>query len=134
MSLWAACGLWLGMSLDTERRDLVQALLEGVALRAAEVIRAMGEFAVIGERVSIDGGVSVNPYFCQFLANILGHQVSVNAMVELTALGTATLAAGRELEVVAATDERRDYLPEADMTNYLDRFQEAVVRARNWRN
>jgi glycerol kinase len=130
----SATGLWLGMSLDTKRCDLVQALLEGVALRAAEVIRAMGEFAVIGERVSIDGGVSANPYFCQFLANVLGHQVSVNAMAELTALGTATLAAGRELEAVAAAGGRRDYLPEADKTTYLDRFQEAVARSRNWKS
>ena len=129
----SAAGLWLGMSLQTDRRDLVQALLEGVALRAAEVIRAMGEFAVIGERVSIDGGVSVNPYFCQFLANLLGHRVSVNAMAELTALGTAALAAGGELELAVDLDLRHDYLPDSDMSPYLERFSEAVTRARNWR-
>jgi glycerol kinase len=129
----SAAGLWLGMSLQTDRRDLMQALLEGVALRAAEVIRAMGEFAVIGERVSIDGGVSVNPYFCQFLANLLGHRVSVNAMAELTALGTAALAAGGELELAVDLDLRHDYLPDSDMSPYLERFSEAVTRARNWR-
>jgi glycerol kinase len=129
----SAAGLWLGMSLQTDRRDLVQALLEGVALRAAEVIRAMGEFAVIGERVSIDGGVSVNPYFCQFLANALGHRVSVNMMAELTALGTAALAAGGELEPAAAADARREYLPGADMSACLDRFRDAVSRSRGWR-
>ncbi len=129
----SAAGLWLGMSLQTDRHDLVQALLEGVALRAAEVIRAMGEFAVIGERVSIDGGVSVNPYFCQFLANLLGHRVSVNAMAELTALGTAALAAGGELELAVDLDLRHDYLPDSDMSPYLERFSEAVTRARNWR-
>jgi glycerol kinase len=129
----SAAGLWLGMSLQTDRSDLVQALLEGVALRAAEVIRAMSEFAVIGERVSIDGGVSVNPYFCQFLANLLGHRVSVNAMAELTALGTAALAAGGELELAVDLDLRHDYLPDSDMSPYLERFSEAVTRARNWR-
>ena len=56
-----AAGLWLGLSLETGRGDLVRALLEGVALRAAEVIRAMGEFATIADRVSIDGGLSANP-------------------------------------------------------------------------
>jgi len=129
----SASGLWLGMSLQTDRRDRMQALLEGVALRAAEVIRAMGEFAVIGERVSVDGGVSINPYFCQFLANVLGQRVSVNAMAELTSLGTAALAAGGELELDATAGLRRDYLPVADMTEYLDRFGEAVTRARGWR-
>ena len=127
----SAAGLWLGMSLDTDRRDLIQSLLEGVALRATEVIRAMGQFASLGERISIDGGVSVNPYFCQFLANALNRQVSVNSMAELTALGTAALAAGGDLELV--NDSQRDYLPDTDMSAYLDRFDEAVTRSRGWR-
>ena len=127
----SAAGLWLGMSLYTDRRDLIQSLLEGVALRAAEVIRAMGQFAALGERISIDGGVSVNPYFCQFLANALNRQVSVNSMAELTALGTAALAAGGDLELV--NDSQRDYLPDTDMSAYLDRFDEAVARCRGWR-
>ena len=127
----SAAGLWLGMSLDTDRRDLIQSLLEGVALRAAEVIRAMGQFASLGERISIDGGVSVNPYFCQFLANALNRQVSVNSMAELTALGTAALAAGGDLELV--NDSQRSYLPDTDMSAYLDRFDEAVTRSRGWR-
>lgn len=37
----AAAGLWLGLSLDTTRFDMVRAVLEGVALRAAEVVAAM---------------------------------------------------------------------------------------------
>ena len=132
----SAAGLWLGLSLDTDRRDMIQALLEGVALRAAEVIQAMGAMggmATIGERISIDGGVSVNPYFCQFLANVLGHEVSVNAMPEVTALGTATLAAGGELKLARDDDSRRSYLPDAEVSGYLQRFGEAVGRCRDWR-
>ena len=129
----SAAGLWLGMSLQTDRHDLAQALLEGIALRAAEVIRAMGGFVALAERVSIDGGVSVNPYFCQFLANVLGRRVSVNAMAELTALGTAALAAGGELPGAAGGGEHTEYIPDADMTGLLDRFGEAVARARGWR-
>jgi len=111
----------------------VRALLEGIALRAAEVIRAMGEFANITERISIDGGVSVNPYFCQFLANVLGRQVSVKAMAELTALGTAALAAGGDQRFAEGGKAQIDYLPDADMSQYLDRFSEAVARAKHWR-
>jgi glycerol kinase len=128
-----AAGLWLGMSLETGRSDLARAILEGVALRAAEVIRAMGEFATIAEQVSIDGGVSVNPYFCQFLANVLERQVSVKAMAELTAFGTAALAGGIETPLAADTQAQTDYLPNADMSQYLERFGEAVARARQWR-
>jgi glycerol kinase len=130
----SAAGLWLGMSLETGRTDLVRALLEGVALRAAEVIRAMGEFAAISERISIDGGLSVNPHFCQFLANVLGRQVSVKAMAELTALGTAALAGGAEFHFAEVEEAQIDYFPDAEMSQYLDRFSEAVTRAKRWRS
>lgn len=124
-----AAGLWVGLSLDTERRDMIQSLLEGVALRAAEVIEAMSAFTGAGDSISIDGGVSVNPYFCQFLADTLQREVAVNSMAELTALGTAQLA-GAE---VSAGDTIRRYQPGNRGQDYLARFRRAVERARDWR-
>jgi len=88
-----AKGAWLGMGLDTDRRDLVQAVLEGVAFRTAEVVSAMAALCDIRAPVSIDGGMTANPWFCQFLADCLGREVAVSADPELTAMGTAALAA-----------------------------------------
>jgi glycerol kinase len=128
-----ATGLWVGLSLATDSRDLIQSVLEGVALRAAEVIRVMGEFATIGERISIDGGVSVNPYFCQFLANVLKRQVSVKPMAELTAIGTAQLAGADTVNLAEGAAAEKCYQPEIDMSHYLERFGDAVARSKNWR-
>ena len=66
----SAAGLWLGMSLDTTREDLCQAVLEGIALRTAQVLDAI--FHLTGKQagLSVDGGLINNPYFCQFLADI----------------------------------------------------------------
>jgi glycerol kinase len=108
-------------------------VLEGVALRAAEVIRAMGEFATIGERISIDGGVSVNPYFCQFLANVLKRQVSVKPIAELTAIGTALLAGASTINLAQGNSAEIIYQPEIDLSHHLDRFSDAVDRSKNWR-
>jgi glycerol kinase len=127
-----AAGLWVGMSLDTDKRDLVQSLLEGVALRAAEVIRAMSEFTGAGDSISIDGGVSVNPYFCQFLADALQREVAVKPMAELTALGTAQLA-GAEIAALAGDEAVKTYPPRAVEHDYLARFGRAVARAGDWR-
>ena len=129
-----AAGLWIGLSLETDKRDMVQALLEGIAFRAAEVVTAMSEFARVGERVSIDGGVSVNPWFCQFLADLLQRRVTVNAMAELTALGTAALASDTETGIVGADGEQTDYLPGPFDPGLRDRFSEAVSRAKGWRD
>ena len=45
------------MGLDTTRTDLMQSLLEGIALRAAEVISAMSQLVPVGDTISVDGGM-----------------------------------------------------------------------------
>ncbi len=127
-----AAGLWLGLSPDTTRRDLVQSILEGIAFRAAEVIRTMDRFIRVADTVSIDGGVAVNPYFCQCLADITGKRIRVNAFSELTALGTAALA-GADVSSVVAGNEITVYEPRRAMDAFVERFDEAVTRAGGWR-
>jgi glycerol kinase len=89
----AARGAWFGLSLDTTKKDLMQALLEGVALRTAEVVATMNQLSPPADPVSIDGGMTANRYFCQFLADHLQRELIVSDQPELTAIGTAALAA-----------------------------------------
>lgn len=89
----AARGAWLGMTLETKPQDLMQALLEGVAFRAAEVLEAMADYLSPDTVISIDGGMSRNPWFCQFLSDVLGRPLRISDEAELTALGTGLLAA-----------------------------------------
>lgn len=127
-----AGGLWLGLSLDTQPMDMIQSILEGIAFRAAEVIAAMNEYVEITDEISIDGGVSTNPYFCQFLADVLQLQVVVQSSAELTALGTARLAAGNSgFENVEKNTSLR-YKPETDRKDYLHKFKNAVNRSKQW--
>lgn len=96
-----ARGAWMGLSLAATRSDMVQAVLEGVAFRMAEVMAAMAIAAPASAPVSIDGGMSRNPWFCQFLADVLGRSLRISDEPELTALGCAQLAArglGAEIE------------------------------------
>lgn len=135
----SAAGLWLGMGLDTTRRDLVQAVLEGVALRSAQVIGAMHGQVPLAPTISIDGGLSRNRYFCDFLARALDRTVVIPSSPDLTGLGIAQLAfvgAGLSpvdgLPPVAAPD--RVIVPEAPVAPELHaRFADAVQRARGWR-
>lgn len=89
----SARGAWMGLGLDTTPSDMVQAVLEGVAFRVAEVIAEMEKSVAILPPISIDGGMSRNPWFCQFVADVLGRPVRVSDEPELTALGCAQLAA-----------------------------------------
>jgi glycerol kinase len=118
-----------GMSLDTGPLDLVQAVLEGVALRIAEVIFAMDKSVSIGEEITVDGGLSNNSYICQFLAEVLGRSILVTNQSELTAIGCAQLA-GIGLEVVSiAENESRVYTPNGKMRlDWMKTFSSAITR------
>jgi hypothetical protein len=82
----------LGLSLDTDANEMVRAVLEGVAFRTAEAVRAIETIQRLSDPISIDGGMVANSYFCQFLADVLEREVLVSAQPELTAIGVAALA------------------------------------------
>lgn len=132
----SAAALFVGMSAATGRADLCQALLEGIALRAAEVVLAMAERVPAGERLSIDGGLSRSRYFAQFLADCLGRVVVVPRFGELTAFGAAALAArGAGAVLSRPSDEDAVFTPApVDREARLARFADAVARARGWRS
>lgn len=126
-----AAGMWIGLSLNTQPLDLIQSILEGIAFRTGEVIGAMRAFAPVENAISIDGGVSINPYFCQFLANVLDAQVAVPERSELTAYGTAQLAGDDCIQPLVDLSTRR-YEPAENMAPYVEKFTRAVERAAQW--
>jgi len=128
----SAAGMWLGMSLDTTSRDLMQAMLEGIALRAGEVIQAMAAEIDLGATISIDGGLSANRYFCQFLADVLARKIAVQANAETTSLGVAGMAAGLWDKPDPHRGYRQIYVPREDRTSGIRKFARALTRSRGW--
>ncbi|MFT5707209.1 MAG: glycerol kinase [Oceanospirillaceae bacterium] len=131
----SAAGLWIGLSLATSPLDMVQAILEGIALRASEVLQAMDEFTQLNGAISIDGGMSANPYFCQFLANVLQREVCVPRCVELTAFGAAMLAKkGKDPTAIQSINSRQgiSYQPLSISKSYIATFNKAIERSKNW--
>ncbi len=106
---YGARGALLGLTRGSGRPQIVRAVLEGVAQRAADLVEAAeadGGLAI--DRLRIDGGMSANPTFVQALADATGRVVEVSPEVEATTLGAA-YAAGLALgawsgdEDIAAT-------------------------------
>lgn len=131
-----ASGLWIGLGLDTTKQDMVQALLEGITLRAAEVMQAMAASLAHRDAISIDGGLANNAYFTQFLANALNRTVTVAASTELTAMGTARMAmAGLGASTLPPLPKpARIYQPTTPISKELQaRFGKAISRAKAWK-
>ena len=85
-----ARGLIAGLTLDTTAADLVRATLEGIAWSTRDLVEAMGTPPAA---IRIDGGMSQNSWFAQFLSSVLGVPVERPKSHETTAMGAATLAA-----------------------------------------
>ncbi|NTE83985.1 glycerol kinase [Agrobacterium tumefaciens] len=125
-----AVPLFIGMDHATERRDMVRAVLEGIALLTARLIEAASAVAPIGDTISIDGGLSNSRYFARFLAAASGRTICVPAMRELTALGLAELCG---VDVAALRGDAEIFAPDGsvDAKDHA-RFARAIDSARSW--
>lgn len=86
-----ARGAWVGLSMDHGAADLMQAVLEGVALRLAEVLASVQTVQPL-HSLSVDGGLSRNAYLLRFLAGLISPGLHRAADAETTALGLAQMA------------------------------------------
>jgi len=67
-----ARGTFLGMTMDTTRADMVQAVLEGVAFAIRDSLEAARAAGVQISRSNICGGGAKSPLWQKILANVLG--------------------------------------------------------------
>jgi gluconokinase len=87
-----ARGAVAGLTFATEPRQLVQAALEGVGIRFAEIAELMPE---VREIVATGAGLLENPDWTQIVADALGRPVVGSAVEEASARGAAVAALER---------------------------------------
>ena len=130
----AARGCWLGLDLASDAADLRRAVLEGIALRAAELVAAMETRLGAVRRVAIDGGLTRSAFFVRFLADALGRAVEVAGFADVTALGVLhACLASRGLGQRPSPGAWRRVEPQAPLDAALHaRFAQAVEITRSW--
>ena len=102
-----ARGTFIGMTMDTTRADMTQAVLEGVAFALRDSFEVAKLLGIQIERTKICGGGAKSPLWKKMIANILNIKVDTLASEEGPALGGAMLAAvaNGEYESVAQAAE-----------------------------
>ncbi len=88
-----ARGTFIGMTMDTSRADMTQAVLEGVAFALRDSLEVAKSLGIKLERTKICGGGAKSPLWKKMIANILNLKVDVIESEEGPALGGAMLAA-----------------------------------------
>lgn len=88
-----ARGTFIGMTMDTTRSDMTQAVLEGVAFALRDSFEVAKSLGLSIERTKICGGGAKSPLWKKIIANVLNVKVDVLESEEGPALGGAILAA-----------------------------------------
>ncbi len=97
-----------GLTRNSGKAELARAALEAVCYQTHDLLHAMADDA--GERpatLRVDGGMTVNEWLLQALADIVDVAVERPAMVETSALGAARLA-GLHLGIFNGLDDIAD--------------------------
>jgi glycerol kinase len=101
-----ARGALIGLTRDSGVDAIVTATLQSVAYQTRDLVEAMARDGTPLAALRVDGGMAVNDWLLQFMADVLGIPVSRPRLTESTALGAAVLAGYR-----AGVLPSRGYLP-----------------------
>jgi len=88
-----ARGTFIGLSMDSTRADMTQAVLEGVAFALRDSLEVAKSLGIQISRTKICGGGAKSPLWRKIVANVLNIKVDVLENEEGPALGGAMLAA-----------------------------------------
>ena len=88
-----ARAMFIGMTMDTTREDMTQAVLEGVTFGLRDSLEVAKSLGIKIERTKICGGGAKSPLWKKILANIMNLKVDVIESEDGPALGGAMLAA-----------------------------------------
>ncbi|MDO4521975.1 MAG: xylulokinase [Eubacteriales bacterium] len=88
-----ARGTFIGMTMDTTRADMTQAVLEGVAFAIRDSFEVAKSLGIKIDRTKICGGGAKSPLWKKIFANVLGIKVDVIESEEGPGYGGAMLAA-----------------------------------------
>ena len=88
-----ARGTFIGMTMDTTRADMTQAVLEGVAFALRDSLEVARSLGIDIQRTKICGGGAKSPLWKKIVANVLNLKVDMIESEEGPAMGGAMLAA-----------------------------------------
>ncbi len=89
----SARAAFIGMSMDSTRADMTQAVLEGVAFGLRDSLEVARSIGVNPERTKICGGGAKSPLWRKIIANVMNMKVDLIESEEGPGYGAAILAA-----------------------------------------
>lgn len=88
-----ARGTFIGMTMDTTRADMTQAVLEGVAFALRDSVEVARSLGITIDRSKICGGGAKSPLWKKIIANVLNVKLDILESEQGPGMGGAMLAA-----------------------------------------
>lgn len=132
-----ARGLITGLTLDSNKDQIITAFLQSVAFQTQTLLDAMAADGAPVATLRVDGGMVVNHAFCQFLCDLLNVPVQRPEDVETTVRGAGVLAAigaglFADLDEVAALwrlgESFEPMMPAAQRAGLVQGYERAVAQ------
>lgn len=128
-------GGWVGLTPETTPADLARACLEGVAFSLRQGLELLGQAP---EELSLIGGGGREAVWCQILADVLGHPVSVfqnmdllpaRAVAAIALLGQGRVSSYEEFTASLRREAgRRSYAPSPEARRIYDGLYQRFCR------
>ena len=129
----SAAPLIIGLTPEMFRRDLCQALLEGIAFQTAALLDEMAQAQPLATPVAVDGGLSASDYFIRFLAQVSQRSITISGFAEQTAFGTAALAAlALGVQLTVPSTSCPPIVPTQHRPDWTARFALGLGRSQGW--
>ncbi len=135
-----ARGAILGLTRGANRKHIVRACLESIALQVNDVINCMRDDMQISlDSLRVDGGACENKFLMQFQSDVMNGNIVVPQFFELTALG-ATFLAGlgvgfwKDLEQLPVPAESASFQVQKDedwRIELIRGWQQAISRVKS---
>ncbi|MBR5991623.1 MAG: carbohydrate kinase, partial [Clostridia bacterium] len=108
-----AAGMFFNISLETGKRDMLRAVIEGVCFQNRWMYEQEAKKVKVSDTVRFVGGGALSDVTCQILADVLGKRVETVANPQnVGAVGAAAII-GVGIGAIESFDKVKDFIPAA---------------------
>ncbi len=135
-----ATGMFIGLRPNTTRKDMLLAILEGVAFAVRDNIEVAKSLGINIERSTVCGGGAKSPLWMKILANVLNVELNIPIIEEGPGFGAALLsmvASGeyKNVEECVTTEIKDVVVPDNELSekynNRYEKFKKIYPEVKN---
>ena len=104
-------GMFFNISLETGKRKLIRAVIEGIAYHTRWMLEASAAKLPVSDTIRFVGGGALNPLICQIMADVTGHRIEAVQNPQNAGSVGAAVCCGIGLGLIKDFNSVKDFIP-----------------------